>query len=282
MLPVQIGPSLLACDLANMASEAKKILGSGLEGEEKGADYLHLDVMDGHFVPNISFGAPVIACLRKNIPNPVIFDVHLMVTSPEQWIDDMAEAGVSTFLFHVETDGDKGEMIRRVKQKGMKVGLVVKPKTPVEDVLPFLDEIDQVLIMTVEPGFGGQKFMKEMMPKVRETLVLSFILSLILSLILSHFVCCYFGLIFPSFLSFASFLFRMLSFLFSRSFSIVLSFSQVRYLRDLRPTLNIEVDGGLGLETIKEAYEAGANMIVAGSAVFKASNPKAMIEQLRG
>jgi ribulose-phosphate 3-epimerase len=166
MLPVQIGPSLLACDLANMATEAKKILGSGAEGE-KGADYLHLDVMDGHFVPNISFGAPVIACLRKNIPKPVIFDVHLMVTSPEQWIDDMAEAGVTVFSFHVETEGDKAEMIRRIHEKGMKAGLVVKPKTPIEEVLPFLDDIDQVLIMTVEPGFGGQKFMKEMMPKVR-------------------------------------------------------------------------------------------------------------------
>jgi ribulose-phosphate 3-epimerase len=123
--------------------------------------------MDGHFVPNLTFGAPIISCLRKNTKG--ILDVHLMVTNPEKWIDDMAAAGTDIFTFHVEVTSignDLNPIIESVKSKGMKCGLAIKPGTPVESVFPYIDKLDQVLVMTVEPGFGGQKFMKDMMLKV--------------------------------------------------------------------------------------------------------------------
>lgn len=191
---------MLACDLSRLGDESHHVLRSG-------ADYLHLDVMDGHFVPNITWGPPVIASLRKALPS-TFFDVHMMVSEPEKWVKDIAKAGGSMFTFHLEATRDPISLIRSIHEAGMKAGCAIKPGTPVSAVLQIAELVDMVLVMTVEPGFGGQSFMPDMMPKVRE-------------------------------------------------------------LRRKFPKLDIEVDGGLGPETIGEAARAGANMIVAGSSVFK-------------
>lgn len=136
-----------------------------LDVERQGADYIHLDVMDGHFVPNLTFGAPVIKGLRKH--TKAILDAHLMVSKPAQWVDDMAAAGVDRFTFHVEATDEVSDLIARVKGKGMGVGIALKPGTPAEAVFPYAEELDLVLVMTVEPGFGGQSFMADQMCKVK-------------------------------------------------------------------------------------------------------------------
>ena len=155
---IQIAPSILSADFACLGQEARRM-------ELAGADLLHIDVMDGHFVPNITIGAPVVYCLRKVTKLP--FDVHLMISEPLRYVDDFLKAGADIISFHLEAESSVHETIRAIRAGGAKPAVALKPKTPVEAVLPFLDDLDMVLVMTVEPGFGGQSFMAPMMDKVR-------------------------------------------------------------------------------------------------------------------
>ncbi len=154
---VKISPSILSSDYGKLSSELKRM-------EDCGADMLHIDVMDGHFVPNITLGAPIVKCIRKSSSLP--FDVHLMISDPYKYIPDFIKAGSDIITFHVESDSDIEKTIDLILASGKKAGLSVKPKTPIEAVYPYLDKLSMVLVMTVEPGFGGQSFMEDMMPKV--------------------------------------------------------------------------------------------------------------------
>ncbi len=154
---VKISPSILSSDYGKLSSELKRM-------EDCGADMLHIDVMDGHFVPNITLGAPIVKCIRKSSSLP--FDVHLMISDPYKYIPDFVKAGSDIITFHVDSDSDIEKTIDLILASGKKAGLSVKPKTPIETVYPYLDKLSMVLVMTVEPGFGGQSFMEDMMPKV--------------------------------------------------------------------------------------------------------------------
>lgn len=210
-MEVKISPSMLASDFANLQSELDKC-------KNGGADLIHLDVMDGHFVPNISLGIPVIAALKKVCSVP--FDVHLMISDPYRYVDEFVKAGADIISFHVECDSDIEKTIDSIINAGCKAALAVKPNTPIESVYPYLDKLSMVLVMTVEPGFGGQSFMESTMPKITA-------------------------------------------------------------LRKKCPDIDIQVDGGINADTVKIAGRAGANVFVAGSAVFNSTDPAKTICTLK-
>lgn len=208
-MDIMISPSILASDYANLQSELEKISSS---------DLIHVDVMDGHFVPNISIGAPVVESIKKVCDVP--FDVHLMISNPIDYVEQFANAGADIICFHAESNSNIGATIDKIVSLGKKPAVAVKPNTDIDVVLPYLDKLWMVLVMTVEPGFGGQSFMQSTMPKIEK-------------------------------------------------------------LRKIAPDINIEVDGGINAETVKIAAKAGANVFVAGSAVFKSQNPAKTIEELK-
>ncbi len=205
---------MLACDYTRMGEELRRVA--------RESDYIHLDVMDGRFVPNISFGPGIIRALRPLTDKP--FDVHLMIESPRKYIKDMAQAGADLITFHLEAESYVEQTLKQIRDLGLMAGLSIKPGTPIEEVFPYLPLLDLVLIMTVEPGFGGQTFMEDMLDKVR-----------------------------------------------------VLREEQA--LRGIAPL--IQLDGGVNEENVKLAAQAGADICVAGTSVFRASNPGEMIRRLQ-
>lgn len=154
-----LSPSILSANFAHLEDDCRRAL-------EGGAQMLHYDVMDGHFVPNISFGIPVLKSIHAALPD-AFFDVHLMISKPLDYVKAFAGAGASLINFHLESESDPQETLNAIRAAGCKTGMTIKPATPAEEVFPYLDQLDLVLVMTVEPGFGGQKFMTDMMDKVR-------------------------------------------------------------------------------------------------------------------
>lgn len=215
---IKIAPSILSADFANLERDIRKV-------SDGGADYLHVDVMDGIFVPNITIGIPVVKSIRA--VTDMVMDVHLMIDRPVRYVEGFCKAGADIVTVHVEADTEENirKALELIRACGKKAGVVVKPKTPAEAVLPFLSLCDMILVMTVEPGFGGQSFMADMMPKLRT----------------------------------------------------------IRgYIDEKKPDCELEVDGGVAPGTCKTVIENGANVLVAGSAVYGAADIPGRIRELRG
>ena len=213
---IKVAPSILSADFAHLGRDIEAI---------STADYVHVDVMDGLFVPNISIGIPVVKSIRPTTTLPL--DGHLMIDRPVRYVEQFCDAGGDLITCHVEADTEENihAAIDKIHAKGKKAGVVIKPRTPASAVLPFIDKVELILVMTVEPGFGGQKFMADMMPKVQT----------------------------------------------------------VRgYIDALNPACELEVDGGVDPETARVCVAAGANVLVAGSSVYKAEDIPGRIAQLRG
>lgn len=207
-----LAPSLLSADISRLADQVRLI-------QDAGADVLHADIMDGHFVPNLTFGPVVVKAIKPHATRPI--DCHLMLTRPQDYAEPFIEAGADWVSFHIEALPDPVPLAEKIRRAGARAGLALKPATPVADIKPFLDAFDFVLVMTVEPGFGGQRMLADCVAKCRE-------------------------------------------------------------LRELMgPDFDVEVDGGVNAETLADVARAGANIVVAGSAVFGAPDPAAAIKELQ-
>lgn len=213
-----LAPSILSADFNVLGEQIQAVANAG-------AQYIHVDVMDGIFVPSISYGMPVIKSVRKS--TDAVFDVHLMITEPVRYIRDFVDSGADVITVHVEACKDIGETIRDIKACGVRAAVAINPETPVDKIMPYLDDIDMALVMSVHPGFGGQKFIPDVLDKVR----------------------------------------------------IIRS-----YYRDNNMDKDIEIDGGINFDNLPEVLEAGANVIVAGSSVYRgdaAANTKKFLELMR-